>query len=169
MTPLIAAFAALAAAQATPPAATTPEAAYLVLSPGPAASEWRTRLEDKARALLVTMHDTGMLRLTPSSLAPKTFAECLSGNPDPEERVEHACLYRNLPRTDRGLPLVAVVVEQTRARGSWQEMTCIGPAGTGRGRIHLRDAFHQRPAIRRHVRENMARCVSKALTGVGAD
>jgi len=150
------------------PSTHVPEAAILILLPSVRGlSGTGDTLADDAESLLDGLQEEGRLRYRRSGIIPSSLAECLPDEVEPsEERV--SCLRRMLPATEGGLPLVAIVMNYTLARGAWQRMECIGPVSRGFERsVYAQDADHPRADVRAGPRAATLRCITAALANQG--
>lgn len=153
---------------AATPSTHVPEAAILILVPSVRGlSSTGETLAGDAETLLDGLQEEGRLRYRRSSILPSSLAECL---PDEVEASEErlSCLRRMLPATEGGLPLVAIVMNYTLARGAWQRMECVGPVSRGFERsVYAQDADHPRADVRASPRAAALRCINAALANQG--
>lgn len=93
----------------------------------------------------------------------KGMVRCLGDDPEPTD-VRRSCIRDAVSGDWGGGPIVVVVPAETRARGSWQRMECIGPSAEGFRRIiYIRDFDHPRRDVSQGVLSNLAGCIREAL------
>jgi hypothetical protein len=141
-----------------------PEAAIVILSPGPdGLPQDESPLARDTQRLLAALKEEGRFRSRIANISPQSLQQCLTGEtePSPERR---ACLRRLIPSSEAGIPVVAIVISYTLARGAWQRMECVGPRFSGLERnTYVVEADHPRPDIRARSRAEGLRCLTAAL------
>jgi hypothetical protein len=152
-----------------PPPRQLPEISVMVLSPeangpGPLNRDYLVR---RARELLATMHDQGIVSIRFSDVDPKIFSACLATSRIDREEGERRtddCIRAALPAQSRATT-VAVVIRRMRWRSAAQQMTCIAAdrPGVGRNPIHLGDIFHRYDYVRAAARVRASECLATAL------
>lgn len=150
------AFAPLTPGQGASPA---PEAEIVVLTTGGPGDP----LADRTVRLLEALEAEGRLHYGRPTFDGEVFRHCLTEDPSPTaERL--GCVRAAIPERHRSPPLVVIVLGDTRERGSYQRMQCIGPAGEGFLRsIYVRDFDHPRPDVSGGTRNAALRCIGEAL------
>lgn len=169
MIQMLIAAASMAPNSPPPPPRPLPEISVIVLSPeahGPHPLN-HDYLVRRARELLATMHDQGIVSIRFSDTDPKTFAACLATSRiDREEgqRRMDECIRAAL-HAQSSATSVAVVIRRMRWRSAAQQMTCIaaGRPGVGRNPIHLGDIFHRYDYVRTAARVRASECLATAL------
>lgn len=165
------AFAATALLLAAAPAPALPDArqaygaesplhAELVVLNQRASSPQQT---DDTQRLLEALEADGRLILERPSFDPEILRPCLGEEPEPSDE-RSACIRSAIPSTPREAPVVVLAIGDTRERGSWQRLECIGPRSAGFQRtIHIRDFDHPRPDISEGVKAKMLACLREGL------
>lgn len=119
--------------------------------------------------LLEALEAEGRLVYGRPSFDGQVFRHCLTEDPNPTtERLD--CVRAAIPEPPRARPLVIIILGDTRERGSYQRMECIGPASEGFLRaIYVRDFDHPRPDVSASTRSAAMRCIEDALRSAPRD
>lgn len=122
-------------------------------------------LADRTVRLLEALEADGRLVYGRPTFDGEVFRHCLTDDPNPTtERLQ--CVRAAIPERASTRPLVVILLGDTRERGSYQRMECIGPVSEGYLRsIYVRDFDHPRPDVSGGTRDAALRCIEESLKG----
>ncbi|WP_125256734.1 hypothetical protein [Brevundimonas fluminis] len=93
----------------------------------------------------------------------EVFRHCVPEDPNPTG-ARRQCVRAAIPQRASAKPLVVILLGDTRERGSYQRMECIGPLSEGYLRsIYVRDFDHPRPDVAGGTRDAALGCIEQAL------
>ena len=143
-----------------PDAFRAPEAEIVVLATGGPEDP----VADRTVRLIEALEADGRLVYGRPSFDGEVFRHCVTEDPNPTtERRD--CVRAAIPERASATPLVVIVLGDTRERGSYQRMECIGPVSEGyRRSIYVRDFDHPRPDVSGGTRDAALRCIEDALS-----
>lgn len=119
---------------------------------------------DRTERMIEALEAEGRLVYGRPSFDGEVFRHCVTDDPNPT-RERRDCVRAAIPQRASAKPLVVILLGDTRERGSYQRMECIGLLREGSLRsIYVRDFDHPRPHVSGGTRDAALRCIEDALS-----